>query len=470
MADKPAHLPPQALDAERAVLGSMLIERDAVEKAIDALSDRDFYLDAHRKVFAAMSELYAHGDAVDMITVGERLKRAGELDGIGGMDFLTQLVHAVATAAHVDYYAKIVKDKSILRDLISTATSIVTQAYASAEETSDLLDQAQAAVLKIAERQEMQGVVDAGDLAHEVIEIVEQKSKDKRNITGVPSGLRDLDRCTSGFQPSDLILLAARPSQGKTALALTFAMNISVDKKIPTLVFSMEMSRHAIMERLIASRAGIDLMRVRNGSFPRDKWTSLTNAAAEFSESPLQIVDMPGLSVLQVRSISRQVAAEWRRKGQQLGIILIDYLQLMRGSSNRTESRQQEVSEISRGLKFLARDLNVPVIALSQLSRRTEEKGRVDAKPQLSDLRESGALEQDADLVMFIYRESYYKRNDPTVDEKKAEIIIAKQRQGPTDTVEAQFLRNITRFVDAAPSDVQEPIEDIVPAQATFDA
>lgn len=469
MAEQPAHLPPQALDAERAVLGSMLIERDAVEKAIDALAEKDFYLDSHRKVFAAMFELYGHGDAVDMITVGERLKKAGELDGIGGMGFLTELVHAVATAAHVDYYAKIVKDKSILRDLIQTATHVVTEAYSSSKETSELLDEAQAAVLKIAERQEMQGVVDAGSLAHEVIEIIEQKSKDKRNITGVASGLRDLDRDTSGFQKSDLILLAARPSQGKTALAMTFAANISVDQKIPTLVFSMEMSRHAIMERLIALRARIDLMRVRNGSFPRESWTSLTNAAAEFSESPLQIVDTPGLSVLQVRSIARQVAAEWRRKGQSLGIIIIDYLQLMRGSSFRSESRQQEVSEISRGLKFLARDLNVPVIALSQLSRRTEEKGRVDAKPQLSDLRESGALEQDADLVMFIYREAYYKRNDPSIDEKKAEIIIAKQRQGPTGVVEAQFLRNITRFVDAAPQGVEEP-EEIVPAQATFEA
>ena len=469
MSEKSAHLPPQALDAERAVLGSMLIERDAAEKAIDVLAEKDFYLDSHRKVFAAMTDLFGQGDAVDLVTVGERLKKNALLEGIGGMAFLTELVHAVATAAHVEYYAKIVKDKSILRDLISAATAIVTECYASAKETSALLDEAQATVLKIAERQEMQGVVDAKDLAHEVIEMIERAHKEKKKITGVASGLRDLDRDTAGFQRSDLILLAARPSQGKTALALTFAANIAVEQKIPTLVFSMEMSRHAIMERLIASRAKIDLMRVRNGSFPRESWTALTNAAAEFSEAPLRIVDAPGLSVMTVRSISRQVAAEFRRRGQQLGIVIIDYLQLMRGSSSRSESRQQEVSEISRGLKFLARDLNLPVIALSQLSRRTEEKGRVDARPQLSDLRESGSLEQDADLVMMIYREAYYKRNDPTVDDRKAEIIIAKQRQGPTGTVECQFLRNITRFVDAAPDGIPEP-EEIVPAQATFDA
>ncbi|MDE2237538.1 MAG: DnaB-like helicase C-terminal domain-containing protein, partial [Elusimicrobia bacterium] len=264
-------------------------------------------------------------------------------------------------------------------------------------------------------------------------------------------------RLTSGFQKSDLVLIAARPSQGKTALALNIAANIVLSEQPhPVLFFSLEMSKHAIMQRLIASEARVNLQQVRNGFFPRDRWTDLTNSAARFSEAPLAVVDTPGLSVLTVRSIARQYAADLRRRGRALGVVVVDYLQLMRGSSSRSENRQQEVAEISRGLKFLARDLEVPVVALSQLSRRTEDKGRSDAKPQLSDLRESGALEQDADLVMFIYRESYYKRNDPTL-ENKADIIIAKQRQGPTGDVPLAFRREYTRFENAAPEGAEEP-------------
>jgi replicative DNA helicase len=386
------------------------------------------------------------------------------------MSQLTELVHKVATAAHVEYYARLVKDKSLLRDLINTATSIVSGCYSSGKETSELLDQAQANILKVAERQNLHNVIEARELAHEVIEQIELAHKRKAAITGVASGLRDLDRITTGFQKSDLILLAARPSQGKTALCLNIAANIALHPSDPksVLIFSMEMSRHAIMQRFIAAEAGVDLRNVKTGFFPRERWTDLTNAAARFSESPLFINDTPGLSVLTVRSLARQVAVEQRRKGKELGIIIIDYLQLMRGSSYRSENRQQEVSEISRGLKFLARDLNVPVIALSQLSRRPEDKGRGDGRPQLSDLRESGALEQDADLVMFIYRESYYKRDDPTVDQNKAEIIISKQRQGPTGTVELKFLPQFTKFVDGTIE--SEPGEGAVieDAQTTF--
>jgi replicative DNA helicase len=375
------------------------------------------------------------------------------------MQYLTDVIHKVATAAHVDYYARLVKEKAILRELINACTSTITDAYAEAREPGEILDHAQAAVLKVAERQTMHNVVEAKDLAHEVIEQIEIAHKRKEAVTGISSGLKSLDNMTSGFQKSDLILLAARPSQGKTALAMNIAANIVLaDKPAPVLVFSMEMSRHAIMQRFIAAEARVNLRNIKDGFFPREKWTDLTNAAARFSDAPLFVVDTPGLSVLGVRSLARQVAAEQRRKGKELGAIVIDYLQLMRGSSFKTESRQQEVSEISRGLKFLARDLNVPVIALSQLSRRTEEKGRADARPQLTDLRETGALEQDADLVMFIYRESYYKPNDPSVDDTKAEIIIAKQRQGPTGIAEVKFLRSYTKFVNAAvDSGSQEP-------------
>ncbi len=454
-----------------AVLGSMLIERDAVEKALDALSEKDFYVDAHRRMFSAFKSIAERGDGVDVVTAGEELKRLKMLDDLGGMSALTELVNKVATAAHVDYYARLVKEKSILRELITTATNVVSACYNEAKEPTEILDEAQASILKVSERQTMQGVIEAKDLAHEVIEKIEQAHQRKQAVTGVPSGLKDFDRMTTGFQKSDLILIAARPSQGKTALALNIASNVVLsDKPVPVLVFSMEMSKHAIMERFIASQARVNLQSVRTGFFPRDKWTDLTNAAARLSEAPLFVVDRSNMTVMSVRSLARQLASDLKRKGKSLGLIVIDYLQLMRGSSNRSESRQQEVSEISRGLKGLARDLDVPVIALSQLSRRPEEKGRADGRPQLSDLRDSGALEQDADLVAFIYREGYYKRNDPTVQDK-AEIIIAKQRQGPVGVCEVKFYHQFTRFVDADPTGEAEegpPPAEMQETQTTF--
>ncbi|MDE1976019.1 MAG: replicative DNA helicase [Elusimicrobia bacterium] len=441
-------IPPQALEAEKAVLGAMLLSKDAVEKALDIIEDRDFYQDSHRRIYFAARSLYERNEAVDVVTVGEELRRQKALDDVGGMELLTDLVNRVATAAHVEHYARLVRDKAILRELIATATNVVTACYQEAKEPSEILDEAQASVLKVAEKQVLRGVLDVKALAHEAIEQIEAAVKRRERVIGVPSGIANLDRVTAGFQKSDLILIAARPSQGKTALALNIAANAALNPKnpVPTLFFSMEMSGMALMQRLMASDARINLQDMRTGFLARDRWTALTSAAAKFSEAPLRIVDMPGLSVTTVRSIARQNAVDWRRQGKELGLIVIDYLQLMRGSSFRSESRQQEVSEISRGLKFLARDLNIPVIALSQLSRRPEDKGRSDGRPQLSDLRESGALEQDADLVAFIYRESYYKRDDPTIDETKAEIIVAKNRQGPTDAVPVRFFREYTRF------------------------
>ncbi|MBI4375298.1 MAG: replicative DNA helicase, partial [Elusimicrobia bacterium] len=392
MANNPVQVPPQALEAEMAVLGSMLIERDAVEKAVDILEEKDFYQESHRKIFRVLRDLGTRGDAVDIITAGAELRKLKLLDDVGGMEGLSNLVHNVATAAHVEYYARIVRQKAILRELIQRATEIVTACYHEAKEPSQILDEAQASVMKVAERQTLRGVVEAKDLAHEVIEQIELAHNRKQAVTGVSSGLKEFDRLTTGFQRSDLILIAARPSQGKTALALNIAANVVLaDEPKSVVVFSMEMSKHAIMERFIASEARVNLQQVRNGFFPRHRWTDLTNSAARLSEAPLYIVDEPGLSVLGIRSISRQLAADLRRKGKELGLIVIDYLQLIRGSV-RTENRQQEVSEISRSLKFLARDLNLPVIALSQLSRRPEDKGRADGRPQLSDLRESGAL------------------------------------------------------------------------------
>lgn len=446
MANDSVQLPPQAIDAEMAVLGSCLIEKEALEKSVDVLSEADFYHEPHRRIYHALVDLYSRGQAVDVVTAGENLRRLKWLDDIGGMETLTQLVNKVATAAHVDHYAKLVKEKSILRDLIRTATNVVASCYAGQKEPSELLDEAQTQILKVAEKQGSEGIVAAKDLVHEVVEQMEAAHRNKEAVTGVPSGLHRFDELTTGFQRSDLILIAARPGQGKTALALNIAANVVLDrqKPRPVLFFSMEMNKHSIMQRLISSEARVNLKETRTGFFRRDRWTDITNAAARFSESPLSIVDIPGLSVLSIRSLSRQHSSWLKGQGKELGMVILDYLQLIRGAG-RQESRQQEVSDISRSLKFLARDLNVPVIALSQLARRAEDKGRADGRPMLSDLRESGALEQDADLVAFIYRESYYKQNDPTLD-NKAEIIIAKQRQGPTGTAEVHFFREYTRF------------------------
>lgn len=458
-AQNPA-LPPQALEAEMAVLGSMLIEREAAEKALDALHETDFYLDAHKKVFRAVHALFNGGQAVDLVTVSEELRRKGDLDALGGGAYLTDLIGKVTTAAHVEHYARLVKEKAILRNLITAATGVVTACYTQEKDTKLILDEAQGAILKVSETQALHGVTAAKDIVHEVVEQIEKAVHSKNDVTGVPTGLRSFDRMTTGFQRSDLILIAARPSMGKTAFAQNIIANVVLEKNLPVLFFSLEMNRHAIMQRFIAAEAKVNLKDIRTGYFRRDRWQDLTNAAARFSDSPLFINDNPGMTVFSVRAIARQLMSRLKQENKALGMIVIDYLQLLRGGGSRQENRQQEVSEISRGLKQLARELNVPVIALSQLSRASEDKTRLDNKPKLSDLRESGSLEQDADLVTLIHREGYYKPNDPTL-ENKAQLIIAKQRQGPTGIVDVLFLRDITRFVDEAagadePADIQE--------------
>lgn len=461
----PLQVQPQALEAEMAVLGSMLIDSEAVEKAISKVGESDFYKDSHRLIFNVIQTLYQQGTAADLVTVGEELRKRGALGDVGGVAYLSECTHKVATPAHIDHYADLVHEKAILRELIKTSSNIIAECY-SEREPSELLDEAQAQMLAVAQKQSSSGFIDAGKLAHEVIEDIERLHQRKEAVTGVPTGFYALDKKTSGLQKGDLILIAARPSQGKTALSLNIAGHVVLERKMPVAFFSMEMSRSAIMQRLIAAEARVNLYEVRSGFFRRDRWTHLTNAAARLSEAPLYIDDTPGLSVLEVRSRARRLASELKRQGKKLEMIMIDYLQLMRGSSKRVESRQQEVAEISRGLKFLARDLNVPVVALSQLSRRVEEKGRADGKPQLSDLRESGALEQDADLVAFIFREAAAKPGDPTIDESKAEIIIAKQRQGPTGSVDVRFNRDITRFENLDPDSEEPPA--VVEEQGTF--
>ncbi len=448
-----------------AVLGSCLIEKEASERALDLLTDKDFYQETHRRIFRSMAELVSRGQPLDIVTLGEELRRLQALEEVGGMAALTDLTHRVATAAHIEHYARLVKEKSILRELIKTATDVVASCYAEEKDASQLLDEAQRRVLQVSEKQNLSGVIEAKDLVHEVIEQMEQAHRKKEAVTGVATGLTRVDADTTGFQKSDLILIAARPGQGKTSLALNIAANVTLHQRDakPVLFFSLEMNRHAIMQRLFSSEAGVNLRDVRTGFFPRNKWSDLTNTGARLEKAPLYIVDNPGMTIVGIRSAARRLASELKGQGREMGMVMIDYLQLIRGGG-RVESRQQEVSEISRGLKFLARDLNVPVVALSQLSRRAEEKGRGDDRPRLSDLRESGALEQDADLVLFIYREAQYKKNDPTL-ENKAEIIIAKNRQGPTGVVQVAFIGELTKFgnetLDQAPTDLQE-------AQAQF--
>jgi len=443
-------LPPQALDAEMAVLGSMLIENDAVERALEILEEAMFYKDAHRKVFEAVSNLYRRRARADLVTVVEELRTLKALGDVGGAQFLKELQDKVTTAAHVEHYARIVRDKAVLRELITAATGIVQECHAEEKGVDELLDGSQALIMKIAQKQTAESFAHAKELAHEVIDGLEALSKHRDDVRGVPSGFKKLDQLTSGFQKGDFILIAARPSQGKTSLALNVAAHAVLHAKtpVPTAFFSLEMSKRDIMTRLIASEAGVDVFKVRNAFFPKDSWAQLTGAAWKISEAPLWIDDSSSLSVLQVRARARRLAREQAQKGKRLGLVIIDYLQLMQGGGRRTESRQQEVSDISRNLKQLARDLDVPVIALSQLSRKTEEKGRADPKPQLSDLRESGALEQDADLVAMIYREGFYRRDDPEL-EKKAELIVAKHRNGPTGTVPLVFRRELTRFENA---------------------
>ncbi|MBI4060871.1 MAG: replicative DNA helicase [Elusimicrobia bacterium] len=447
--------PPQAGEAEMAVLGSMLIEREAAEKALDLLHETDFHIDAHKRVFRSIHALFAAGQAIDAVTVSEELRKKSDLDGIGGGAYLAELINKVTTAAHVDYYGKLVKEKAILRDLIAAATGVVTACYAQEKDPKQILDEAQGSILKVSERQTLHGVIEMKDLIHEVVDQIERAHHSKQEVTGIPAGLRAFDRMTTGFQKSDLILIAARPSQGKTALALNMVAHAVLEENIPVLFFSLEMNRHAIMQRFIASEAKVNLKDIRTGYFKRDRWQDLTGAAARFADASLFINDNPGMTVYNVRAIARQLMTRLRREKKELGMVVVDYLQLLRGGGGRVENRQQEVSEISRGLKQLARELNLPVIALSQLSRASEDKARLDNKPKLSDLRESGSLEQDADVVAMIHREGYYKPNDPTL-ENKAEIIIAKQRQGPTGSVPVTFLRNITRFVDE--TNVEEPV------------
>lgn len=432
-------VPPFSLEAEQSVLGAMFLEREAVLVAAEILQPEDFYRDAHRYIFEAILELEEKGRPADLVTVTETLRQQGRLEDVGGLAYVTTLAQSVPTAANVEYYARIVEEKSILRRLIREATRIVQNSYEATDEAAAILDEAEQAILRISQYRNHSGFFPVKDLISAAYDRIEYLYQNKGGVTGIPTGFKDLDRLTAGLQPSDLIIVAARPAMGKTSFALNIALHVALEAKIPVAIFSLEMSREQLIMRMLSSEAGIDGQRLRTGFLDEEDWLLLTTAMARLSEAPIYIDDTPNITVMDIRAKARRLVQE---QGQAL--ILLDYLQLV-NSRRSFESRQQEITEISRGLKALARELQVPVVALSQLSRAVEQ--RQDKRPVLSDLRKSGAIEQDADVVAFIYRDEYY---NPDTETKKgiAEIIIGKQRNGPTGVVQLAFLKNSMRFRD----------------------
>ena len=441
-------VPPNSLEAEMAVLGAMLIEKEAVDNVTEILEPRHFYSDIHARIYEAILDMRLRNLPVDVVTLTEELKKTGRLEEMGGQKYLADLMEKVSTAAHTAAYARIVKDKAQLRELIRVSTGIVEKSFEGSEDVKQIVDYAEEQILSVAQTNTDHGFAKASDLAQETLARIEKVFSQHSPVTGVPSGFLRLDDMTGGFQKSDLIILAARPSMGKTALALNMAYHASVEKKVPVAIFSMEMDQHSIMQRLICSAARASISGVRQGKLSRDIWPQLTRYTGMVSESPLYVDDTPGLSILDIRNRTRKLMNQLKSEGKALGMVVIDYLQLIRGTG-RSESRQQEVAEISRLLKDLARSMQVPVIALSQLNRKTEDKGRADNRPQLSDLRDSGSIEQDADFVAMIHREEYYKREDPTV-KNQATLIVAKHRNGPVGDVKLAFFHEYTRFENPA--------------------
>lgn len=439
-------VPPQSIDAEQSVLGAMLIDKEAIAKVTEVLNADDFYREAHRVIFTAMLELYNKNEAVDLITVTDILRRDNKLEDIGGIAYITSLANIVLTAANVKYHADIVAEKSVLRQLVKVSTEIAAMGYEANDEVGVLLDTAESRILEISNRKKKADFTPISAVLMDSVQSIEKLLNNKGGLTGIPTGFNDLDKLTSGLHPSDFIILAARPSMGKTALALNIVQNVALraHKRVggdPRSVafFSLEMSKEQLVNRMLCAEASIDSQRLRIGEMSDKDWDALWAACDTMSKAKIYIDDTAGITVMDMRSRARRLKAE-----HGLDLIVVDYLQLMQGSGKRNTSgdRQQEVSEISRSLKALARELDVPVLALSQLSRGVE--ARQVKRPMLSDLRESGSLEQDADIVAFLYREDYY---NPETENKHTELIIAKHRNGPVDTVNLFFHKQFTKFV-----------------------
>lgn len=447
-------LPPQNIEAEQSILGAVLLENDALLKAIEVLSPEDFYRESHRKLFNAMLDLFEKNEVIDLITVTELLKRKSELDDVGGVTYLSSLVSMVPTAANVRYHSRIVKQKALLRGLLRSATEIAAKVYESTMEADEMVDFAERTIFDISDRRTKTSFFTLKEVIKSSFEMIEHLYDKKEAITGVPSGFADLDELTTGFQPGDLIIIGGRPSMGKTALGLNIAQHVALEVREPVAIFSLEMSKEQLAMRMLCSEALVDSNSVRKGFIRKEDWHKLTSAAGRLADAPIYIDDSSGTSVLEMRAKARRLKMEHHGG---LGLVVVDYLQLMRGRGN-FERREQEISEISRSLKGLAKELKVPVIALSQLNRGVEQ--RQDKRPSLADLRESGAIEQDADVIIFLYRDEVYNKENPS-NKGKAEVIIAKQRNGPTSTVDLTFLSSSTRFVPYTRTEYHEESEEV---------
>lgn len=438
---------PSSEDSERAILGAILLDNTLVTQALEHLKPEDFYSPLHRRIFAAMMALFEASKRIDPILIAEELKKEGSVEAIGGVATITNLTYGLPHFTDVSDYIGVVKEKSTMRDLVRTCNQITSEALEEEDDAAVILDRAEQLIFSIAEQKAREGFSPIEPIAESVFKKIEELyRRDSTALTGLSTGFRDLDSLTSGFQQGDLIIIAARPSMGKTALVLNVAQRAAVRERAVVAFFSLEMSKEQLLMRMLSAQASIDATKLRNGNLSQSDWPRLAEAIGELSDTKLFIDDTPGISVLEMRAKLRRLAVEQKS----LDLIVVDYLQLMGGGTRRNENRQQEVSQISRDLKALAKEFQVPVIALSQLSRAPE--ARNPPKPMMSDLRESGSIEQDADVVAFIYREDYYSKNiDDLPDDKKniAELIIAKQRNGPTDTIKLAFLKPFTRFEDA---------------------
>ena len=434
--DQNLNLQPQSIEAELAVLGAMLSSKDAISKALQWLRSHHFYKESHSKIFLVMSDLFDKGEPIDTISVINKLKKNKQIDDVGGAYFITGLVESVPTAANVESYAKIVLEKFMLRELIRASHELSKDAYNDRQDVGEILDAAEQTIFSITQDRLRGGFMPIDGILHETFKNLDRIASNPGSVTGVASGLIDLDEITSGFQKGDLAIIAGRPSMGKTALALSIMRNAAIDFKVPVGMFSLEMANHQLAQRLLCAEGRVDSHLVRTGKLPKNQWKNLSLAVGSLAEAEIYLDDTPAITVLELRAKARRLKAE-----KNLGLIIIDYLQLMQGPRN-IESRQQEISNISRSLKALAKELDIPVIALSQLSRAVEQ--RSDHRPQLSDLRESGAIEQDADVVIFLYRSWVYSRDEE--EKGRAQAIVAKQRNGPIGTVNLSFIDRFARF------------------------
>jgi len=443
------HLPPQSIDAEESLISAILVDNRTLLDVLDILSADDFYKTAHQKIFGAITDLFSRNEPIDLVTLSNHLKQLGQFESIGGAAYLARLLDSVPLAVNAQYYAKIVHDKAKLRQLIQKASDITRRCFEDRGEVDDVIDFAETSIFEISENKAHQSFHPLSKMIEDNIDRLEERQGNKSLITGVSTGFSLFDHKTSGLQNSDLIILAARPGMGKTAFALNIARNAAMDAGVPVALFSLEMSKEQLSMRMLSSEARIDSTRLRSGFISQEDWLRITEAASSLSNTPIFIDDSPVLTAMEIRAKARRLKLD-----KNVGLIIIDYIQLMQGRQS-AERRELEISEISRGLKALAKELNIPVVALSQLNRMLEQ--RSDKRPQLSDLRESGALEQDADVVAFIYRDEVYNKDENNPNKGKAEIIISKQRNGPIGTIPLVFLNAYTRFESPANEDMLEP-------------